>query len=109
MEAFFFFIAGVQPKTKVLDATPRRCPACGGPQGYAKRVDHYFSLFFIPVLRVRKGEPFIACDSCDAHGSGFRSPPVHPKTNGPGACRDCGRPVSPGFRFCPHCGKEIDW
>ena len=59
-----FLIAGVSPKTTVIDNTPRRCPVCGTVRAYYKRVDHYFNLFFIPILRVKKGEPFIMCDRC---------------------------------------------
>ena len=29
LDAFFFFIAGISPKVKVLDEKPRRCPVCG--------------------------------------------------------------------------------
>jgi hypothetical protein len=47
------FIAGVSPKIKVLDQNPRRCPVCGLHQAYNKRMDHYLSLFFIPILRVK--------------------------------------------------------
>jgi hypothetical protein len=58
-------IAGVSPKIKVLDQNPRRCPGCGLNQAYSKRTDHYLSLFFIPIFRVKKGEPFIICDRCE--------------------------------------------
>ena len=66
------FIAGVSPKTKVLDQNPRRCPVCGLHQAYHKRTDHYLSLFFIPIFRVKKGEPFIICERCEKtiHGLG---------------------------------------
>ena len=43
-----FLIAGIQPKTRRVNDTPQRCPACGLVQAYATRVDHYLSLFFIP-------------------------------------------------------------
>jgi uncharacterized C2H2 Zn-finger protein len=59
------FIAGIFPKTKTLDQNPHRCPVCGLHPAYYKRMDHYFSLFFIPILRVKKGEPFIMCDRCE--------------------------------------------
>jgi hypothetical protein len=59
-----FLIAGVQPKTRVLDQTPARCPSCGLFQAQLRRVDHYFSLFFIPLLRVKQGTPFLYCQRC---------------------------------------------
>ena len=60
-----FLIAGVTPKIKVLDNSPMQCPVCGLHQAYYKRVDHYFNLFFIPILRVKKGAPFIMCERCE--------------------------------------------
>ena len=45
------FIAGISPKTKILDQNPRRCPLCGLHQAYYKRMDYYLSLFFIPLFR----------------------------------------------------------
>jgi len=62
IDAFFFFIAGISPKVKVLDEKPRRCPVCGLHQAYYKRVDHYLSLFFIPIFKVKTGETVIRCD-----------------------------------------------
>jgi hypothetical protein len=60
----FFFIAGISPKTKIIDEKPGRCPACGLHQAYQKRIDHYLSVFFIPLIRVKEGEPFIICERC---------------------------------------------
>ncbi|MGD9042688.1 MAG: zinc ribbon domain-containing protein [Desulfobacterales bacterium] len=101
------FIAGVSPKIKVLDQNPRRCPVCGLHQAYNKRMDHYLSLFFIPILRVKKGEPFLACDRCEqtarAPGPDFIQPP-HEEAQ---ACRYCGKNVGNDFKFCPYCGKRI--
>jgi hypothetical protein len=42
-----FFIAGVQPKTRILNNAPQRCPRCGLYQAYTQQVDHYISLFFL--------------------------------------------------------------
>jgi rubrerythrin len=101
------FIAGVSPKIKVLDQNPRRCPVCGLNQAYYKRKDHYLSLFFIPIFRIKKGEPFIVCDRCEqtAHASGpdFTRPP----REGAHICISCGKALDKDFKYCPHCGKRI--
>ncbi|MBW2353093.1 MAG: zinc ribbon domain-containing protein [Deltaproteobacteria bacterium] len=101
------FIAGVQPKTVTLEDHPRMCRSCGLYQARLRRVDHYLSLFFIPLFRVKKGEIFVECQSCGSisdesgdiryQGQGGRGP----------ACPYCGRSVDTGFRFCPSCGKEL--
>lgn len=46
------FIAGVAPKTKIIDKALRLCPACGLARARLQRTDHWLSLFFIPVFRV---------------------------------------------------------
>jgi hypothetical protein len=56
-----FLIAGVQPKTRRVDDNPQRCPSCGLAQAYTTRVDHYLSLFFIPLIRVKKGANRSCC------------------------------------------------
>ena len=58
----FFLIGGVQPKTVTLDEVPGICAACGLAQARLKRVDHYLSLFFIPLFAVKKGDPVLICD-----------------------------------------------
>jgi hypothetical protein len=60
----FFFIGGIQPKTIDLDDQPRMCPSCGLYKAKLKRADRYLSVFFIPVLRVKKGDPFLFCERC---------------------------------------------
>ena len=102
----FIFIAGIQPKTKKLDDNPRRCPLCGLHQAYSRRVDHYFSLFFIPLLRVKKGTPFIVCDRCGQDIDGIGRDREERKTVGSDTCRRCGRGIDPSFRYCPHCGSK---
>ena len=103
-----FFIAGVQPKTRILDSAPRRCPRCGLYQAYTQQVDHYISLFFIPLLRIKQGEPFLYCRRCgqpvapgvqqaDAAGSFGRSS---------SKCRQCGRILEEQFTYCPYCGQR---
>jgi len=102
-----FLIAGVSPKTKVIDNTPRRCPVCGLVRAYNKRVDHYFNLFFIPILRVKKGEPFLMCDRCSRPVNEFKEDnstrPDIQKTQ----CRHCGKTLEKNFGYCPHCGKPV--
>jgi hypothetical protein len=104
----FFFIGGIQPKTITLDDAPRLCSACGLAQARLKRVDHYLSLFFIPLFPVKRGQPVIICDRCGAVGSmqqsGRRqsSPPMESNP-----CRQCGALIDPSFRYCPQCGSRI--
>jgi predicted RNA-binding Zn-ribbon protein involved in translation (DUF1610 family) len=100
-------IAGVSPKIKVLDQNPRRCPVCGLNQAYFKRTDHYLSLFFIPIFRVKKGAPFIVCERCEqtVHGPG---PDFNPQqSKDAGKCTSCGKALDKDFKYCPHCGKRI--
>ena len=100
-----FIVAGIQPKTRKLDDTARRCPACGQFRAYRQRVDHYLSLFFIPLLKVKTGEPFILCDRCAHTGSSASEQ----QTTGPASrssrCAACGRPLKREYSFCPYCGK----
>lgn len=96
-----FFIAGIQPKTTMVDKHARRCPRCGLVQAHEKRIDHYVSLFFIPILRVKKGERFVWCDRCD-------QPAENPRTGSRQVhCPHCGRRVAHNFRYCPHCGQPL--
>lgn len=101
----FFLIGGVQPKTITLNETATICPACGLNQAKLKRVDHYLSLFFIPLFPVKKGVPVLICNRCRAVASPGRS------SAAPGPerdrCAECGHPVSPGFQYCPGCGKRL--
>lgn len=62
----FFFIGGVGPRKKTIDRNLRICPDCGRPALYSKRIDHYLWIFFIPILRVKKGDPFLSCQACGA-------------------------------------------
>jgi len=102
----FFFIGGIQPKTVLVDEQPRVCPNCGLARGRLKRVDHYLSLFFIPLFRVKKGEPFLECPQCGVSGG------PHMTMSGPSRetiprCPHCGYPVEGTFRYCPHCGRPL--
>jgi hypothetical protein len=58
----FFFIGGVQPRTVIVDETPRLCPQCGLAQARLKRIDHYLSLFFIPLIPIKRGPVLLVCD-----------------------------------------------
>jgi hypothetical protein len=102
------FIAGVQPKTRKLDTNPRLCPLCGATEAYLKRVDHYLSIFFIPIFPVSRGKPAIICERCGGisdeigHAIGAR-PPYRQGL----FCQHCGRDLEREFIFCPYCGKRI--
>ena len=103
----FFFIGGIQPKTVTVDRQPRSCPSCGHFGVYLKRVDHYVSLFFIPVFPVKRGTPFLSCENCNAvideHGGRMDfDQQVAKKT-----CPSCGGTVNSDFTFCPYCGKAL--
>jgi len=96
---FFFFIGGIQPRTVTVDRQPRVCPVCGQRRAYIRRTDHYLSLFFIPLLRVKKGEPFLYCENCSGPVDSGREPGI-----GQDICPACGRRLKSDYRFCPYCG-----
>ena len=103
----FFFIGGIQPKTVKLDDRPGMCPSCGLYQARRKRVDHYLSVFFLPIIRVKKGAPFVQCQSCGTlvqeSGGVWRVGKA-----GPGdVCSNCGTPLEQTFHFCPSCGRRV--
>jgi predicted amidophosphoribosyltransferase len=101
------FIGGVQPKTRKLEANPRTCSACGQPRAYLKQTDHYISLFFIPLIPIRRGEPFLACEGC---GRVFDERGARLATLREGMrplCPGCGSRLDPSFSYCPHCGRRI--
>ena len=102
-----FLIAGVQPKTRRVDENPQRCPACGLPQAFTTRVDHYLSLFFIPLIRVKQGEPFLLCEGCQrpVKDSGPTAKEV-PLSGAPTVCVACKRGFDSSFKYCPHCGQR---
>lgn len=102
-----FLIAGVQPKTRRIDDTPRRCPVCGLAQAYTTRVDHYFSLFFLPVLRVKQGAPFLLCEHCRQPVDNSWPTSPNAPTAPPGTiCVACKKTFDATYRYCPHCGQR---
>ena len=105
---FFFFIGGVQPRKVKVDDQARACPRCGLPSARLKRLDHYISLFFIPIIPVKRGEPFLECDRCGGSFDETGQPPASPSEfRAPQNCPQCGQPVSPEFRYCPNCGQRV--
>jgi len=107
-ETPMFLIAGISPKTKVLDNHPKRCPMCGLIQAYYKRVDHYFNIFFIPILRVKKGEPFLMCDRCEKTVHEFKEEYDRSWSDIKEVqCHHCGKSLKKDFDYCPYCGKHI--
>jgi hypothetical protein len=103
----FFFIGGVQPKTVTLTKQTKRCPICGHPEICQKRVDHYLSLFFIPLFPVKRGIPFWICENCDTHFDAQGSPLSLSYGAGTKLCPYCGRSVGDDFIYCPYCGKSV--
>ena len=87
----FFFIWGIQPKTVLIEKQPRACPSCGYYEVSKKRVDHYVNLFFIPVMRVKKGEPVLVCNRCESAGYTAPKQLSQRKAVQPVICKQCGR------------------
>jgi len=103
----FLFIGGVQKKTIFPDDQTVICPSCGLLQARMKRVDHYFSLFFIPLFRVKRGEPFLACPKCGVvSGEPYGGFPG-PLQDQPARCPHCSRVLEPTFQYCPSCGRPV--
>ena len=103
----FFFIGGIQPKTVLVDKQARSCSRCGHFEVYLKRLDHYLSLFFIPLFPVKRGTPFLICENCktvlDGQGYTMDAEQALDKKQ----CPHCGRHIDPDFTFCPYCGKAL--
>ena len=102
----FFFIGGVQPKTVTVDDTPRMCPNCGLALARLKRTDHYIMIFFIPLLPIKKGQPFLHCSRCsgifDESGRDMLGGPISGRR-----CPRCGRELESDFTYCPYCGASV--
>lgn len=104
----FLFIGGVQPKKVQIDDQPRSCPGCGLPSARLKRLDHYVSLFFIPLFPVKKGERFLECSRCGGvFDEGGRSVGESPGAERSRNCLRCGRQIASDFQFCPQCGEPV--
>jgi RNA polymerase subunit RPABC4/transcription elongation factor Spt4 len=103
----FFFIGGVQPKTKTVTKQTNVCPVCGHPEICQKRVDHYLSLFFIPLFPVKKGIPFWTCENCNTYFNDQGKPITPFYREYTRSCPHCGRSVGPDYIYCPYCGKNI--
>ncbi|KAF7684708.1 hypothetical protein TCON_0093 [Astathelohania contejeani] len=97
-------IIGCTTVHRVLSETPPNLPEpphhvtcikCGAEtDAVYRRNDNYCSLFFIPICRVGKGRPFLACKSCGYRFGDF----------GTTICQSC-RTASPShFNYCPRCG-----
>ena len=104
----FVFIGGMQPKKVRVDDQAWVCPKCGLPSARLKRVDHYLSLFFIPLIPIKRGEVFLECERCGKvfeETGGFRQSPFQPQPFP--LCPKCGRQMKREFQFCPYCGQRI--
>lgn len=102
------FIGGIQPKTRIIEGQARPCPLCGRIRAHYRRVDHYLSFFFIPVLRIKKGEPFLACDTCQQEVQEMVQSGEIVAAAPAAACSQCGRRLESDYDFCPGCGRRVD-
>lgn len=107
VQTMFFLIAGVQPKTIDIDDHPRICPSCGLYRARLKRVDHYLSVFFLPILKVKKGSPFLDCQRCGSIPEASGKSWFGARERSDRACPHCGNTLEQAFSFCPYCGKPI--
>lgn len=60
-------IFGIASRTRQLGSGSFPCPL----EGAHKRYKHigqsdWFSLFFIPILKVREGDSYVQCQSCES-------------------------------------------
>jgi len=104
----FIVIGGVEPRKKQVDHQPRSCPSCGLPSARLKRLDHYVTVFFIPLIPIKRGGLFLECSRCGGMFSQTGEPLMgaFPQRASP-ICPRCGEEIDPGFKFCPYCGQRI--
>ncbi|MCP5046822.1 MAG: zinc ribbon domain-containing protein [bacterium] len=112
----FFFIGGVQPKTVTLEKRPHACPYCAHNDVRLKRTDQYIAVFFIPLIPIKKGQPYLACENCHTLLDENHSGPSRPASNNQRStgtrkqmCGHCNAVLDPGsgYSYCPYCGKKI--
>jgi len=103
----FFFIGGVQPRTVTLSKKTSVCTVCGHPEISQKRIDHYLSLFFIPLFPLKKGIPFWVCGHCGTVYDDSGTPLSTQRPDEKKVCPHCGRSVYADYTFCPYCGNAI--
>ncbi|GBF90225.1 hypothetical protein Rsub_03358 [Raphidocelis subcapitata] len=107
----FVFVGGVSPHAVSRDLPARECPACGAVGAMQeRRVDSDLSLFFVRVLTLERGAPFLACTRCGwtsmAGSGGNGAPAAGAVAQGP-ACPHCGSDVQRGWQWCPFCGGPL--
>jgi hypothetical protein len=105
----FFFIGGIQPKTVRLEKHSRACPSCAHFELYTERIDQYIALFFIPLIRIRKGMPFTTCRHCNTVWDDPPGSTGYESNQGSVAqtCGFCGKNVESNFAYCPFCGRAL--
>jgi hypothetical protein len=72
-------------------------------------VDHYLSVFFIPIVRVKTGEPMLICNHCErpVSESGPGQFGTQPSPSKAKPCRFCGGDFPEDYLFCPLCGRRL--
>ncbi|KMY65854.1 hypothetical protein AAU61_19615 [Desulfocarbo indianensis] len=91
-----------------MDSAPRLCPSCGLATCRRFRLDHYLSLFFLPLFPVKRGQEFWECSRCGRPcGPGAPAGSQGRAGGRPPNCPNCGRPLGDDFSFCPGCGRRL--
>ena len=104
----------MQPKRVKLDDQVRLCPACGARAARLVRVDNYLSLFFIPLIPLKRGAEMLQCESCGALSDPHLLNQARPQpsaaqrlTQAPARCPRCGQGLEKQFIYCPNCGQKV--